>query len=277
MTEIYNRERISNILVSYLYFCPMCTSLLTLLAVALDRMIAVGRPMQYRAYITGFRIKLTLGCIWLYASFVGAWLFIYSGFRVTKEEMLASYNPIDFLPPVINDYVIMPHMYLSVLGNSAVYFITYRQLKRTGRVQAMQLSTAGRHQDFLAARNLQRNRRFFRMVVATVGTQITLWAPFGITYTFAELNRRDSDSYLYDYVQPFVYAMTISNSWINPLLYSAFNKDYRKAYARVLHGLAGGKMTPLFWLDYWCCIETHCYGHMALINTYMMFKSSMAL
>ncbi|ELU10209.1 hypothetical protein CAPTEDRAFT_215307 [Capitella teleta] len=238
LTEIYNRERISNILVSFLYYCPMCASLMTLFAVAVDRMLAVGRPMQYRTHVTKFRIKLGLCGIWLYTTFTGAWLFIYSGFQVTKEQMVASFNPIDFLPPAINDYFLMPNMFIAIIGNGTAYVIAFRLFKRTGRVQAVDLAT-GSHGAEVANRNLQRNRRFFRMVVATVGTQITLWAPFGITYMIAPLNQRDSPSYLYDYVQPFVYTMTISNSWVNPLLYTALNKDYRTAYSTILRGLAG--------------------------------------
>ncbi|ELT90501.1 hypothetical protein CAPTEDRAFT_191581 [Capitella teleta] len=238
MMNIYHRELISNILISYLYYFPMCTSLMTLFAVALDRMLAVGRPLQYRTHVTDFRIKLLLASIWLYAAFSGAWLFVFTGFQVTPERMLVTFNPIDFLPPFVNDYLLMPHMYLAVLGNTIAYFIAYRQIKQIGC--SSNLHASGSRADQLAERNLRRNRRFFRMVVATICTQIIFWAPFGITYNIAPINRRDSPSYLYNYVQPFVYAMTISNSWINPFLYAALNKDYRTAYNRVLRGMVGG-------------------------------------
>ncbi|ELU03673.1 hypothetical protein CAPTEDRAFT_206347 [Capitella teleta] len=220
----YSRRKESVIIsLGFLYFLGMGSSLYMLLAVAVDRLVAITKPLVYRTYLTDARIKGIMVMIWSYMAFVASWIFVYCGLQVPPGAMLRTFMPMDVLPKRISDYVLMPHMYFAVLANGVVYILVYQNLKKL-RSEAKQGER----------RSLQRNRRFFRMVVATIVAQLTLWAPYTLVYNLVDINRENSPQYLTHYVQPFVYAVTLCNNWINPLLYCALNKDYRMAYLKAL-------------------------------------------
>ncbi|ELT96086.1 hypothetical protein CAPTEDRAFT_195610 [Capitella teleta] len=230
--DVLKYETIGNISLCLMYFTPMCASLFILLAVALDRLCALMKPLKYKAWITDTRIKLLIFSIWGYVIFAGSWIFIYTGLRVSPEVMLATYNPTDYLPPEINNYVLMPHMYAAVLATTVVYGIAYAQFKKIGKFR----QTISTKSDEIEQRNMQRNQRFYRMVVSSIAMQIILWTPYTIVYNFVEINQPSTPAYITNYVQPFVYTVTICNSWVNPILYSVTNSDYRRAYYSVLTG-----------------------------------------
>ncbi|ELU14831.1 hypothetical protein CAPTEDRAFT_207540 [Capitella teleta] len=234
--DVLKNETIGNITLSMMYFTQLCSSLFILLAVAIDRLCALVKPLKYKAWITDTRIKLLIFSIWAYVTFAGGWIFIYTGLTANPEAMLATYSPIDYLPPVINSSVLMPHMYAAILASSVVYTIAYLQFKKIGTLQ----QKTSNKRDEIEHRNIKRNRRFFRMVVASVGMQVLLWTPFTIMYNFLEINQSSTPAYITDCVQPFVCTVTICNSFVNPMLYSVTNSDYRRAYCRVLTGFRVG-------------------------------------
>jgi hypothetical protein len=217
--------------VSFFYWVPVVTSLFTLLSAGVDRLLAISRPLFYRTHVTPERIKMLLGSLWGYSFFSGAWLFVYTGFKVTPEEMVATFTTIDFLPDEINNYAMMPHMFIAVIGNAIAYWLTYRQLRRAGRAVHGHQCSRNKQTSF------KRNKRFLRMAVVTIGVQLFLWLPYSLMYIFAPINRPDTPKFLTDYLQPFVYTVTISTSWVNALVYYGLNKDYRAAYHNALRRL----------------------------------------
>ena len=74
-SKIVKYERVVNIILSMMYLEGLVTNLFTLLAVAVDRLVALVKPLKYRTWFTDFRIKLMLVAVWIYVLVVGSLMF----------------------------------------------------------------------------------------------------------------------------------------------------------------------------------------------------------
>lgn len=220
-------QRVTNTLISTLYFQCFSTSLLTLLVIALDRTFAIMKPLIYKNYVTYPRVRIMLACIWMYVSSMGCSFFIYFGLTASDQRMLETYNPTDYLPMWASETFMMPHMYIAVGGILISYSVAYFKICRLPRNKL----AAG--SKIMKDKNITQSRRIFRMLFVTVSVMVILWLPFGITYKLTKVNTPETPLYISDYVQPFIYSMTCCNCWVNPILYAYFNKDFRQAYYQV--------------------------------------------
>ena len=75
--------------------------------------------------------------------------------------------------------------------------------------------------------------------MATLGFLLLLWTPYTLVTNMVDMNDPANPEWLSSYGIAFAYSTMLCNSWVNPVLYCWLNKDYRKAYMRVLGGCGG--------------------------------------
>ena len=223
-----------------MYMQSFSCSMITLVCAAMDRLVAISKPVWYKHQVTPFRIKCLLSATWVYALALSSVFVVYLGLRATSDHILAVYIPVNILPDWCYSYVIMPLVYAAIISNIALYGLTFyhiRKLDQSSLALKSKNPTQAASTDY---NEFQRSKRFMRMTLASVGFLLSLWVPYSFVSNTVTVNNPDNPDWLAIYVIPFAYFLAFCNSWVNPVLYCWLNKDYRRAYMRVL-GIGGGK------------------------------------
>ena len=242
LSDIVHKKRISYVLLAILYIQSIGCSLFTLVSAAIDRLVAVSKPLWYKNHVTPFRIKCLLSSIWIYFFALSAVLYLYFGWRVTSDYVLGTYSAMNILPDWCYYYVLFPHVYVAILCNIMLYSLTLYHIRKLDQSSlALKCNNSGSTQATSTCNSqFQRSRRFMKMTTATLGFLLLLWVPYTLLTNILSVNDPDNPEWIVSYAISFTYVLMYSTSWVNPVLYCWLNKDYRKAYMRVL-GVGGGR------------------------------------
>ncbi|ELU00796.1 hypothetical protein CAPTEDRAFT_190631 [Capitella teleta] len=199
-------------------------SLFNMLFIGIDRMMAVTKPILYKTHVSCFRIKIVLAINWAVATTLAISVMTHYSVYTPDEFVLKVYNFSTTLPPVIYNYLMLTQIYLVAMpGNVITYVITYIKIKQ----QFTQKSAAN-------LKDLERIHRFYHMMLITLCTLAILYLPFMLAFKMFGVADPEKPRWVFTYIGQPVVLILVSNSWINPLLYSSFNKDYRKAYLKII-------------------------------------------
>ena len=240
LSAIVQKKRLSFVLLSILYNQSVGCALFTLVSVAVDRLVAVSKPVWYKIHVTPSKIKCLLLVLWIYIFTISAVPVLYFGWKVTPDHVLGAYYSLDILPDWCFNYVILPHVYIPILCNIILYSLTLYYIRRLDENSFALKSKNPTQTTSTGNSQFQRSKRFMKMTTATLGFLLLLWAPYTLVTSRVSMTDPANPDWLDDYLIPFAYALMYCNSWVNPVLYCWLNKDYRKAYMRVL-GVGGGK------------------------------------
>ncbi|ELT99698.1 hypothetical protein CAPTEDRAFT_228931 [Capitella teleta] len=201
-------------------------SLFTILFIGIDRMLAVSKPIWYKAKVSSFRIKVLLAINWVVAVTLAVSVMTYYAVYIPDDFVLKVYNFSTTLPPAIYNYLMLSQIYLVAMpGNVITYLITYIKIKQ---------QFTRRSADTANNSDLERIRRFYRMMLITLCTLAILYLPFMIAFKMFGVGDPEKPPWVFTYIGQPVALILVSNSWINPILYASFNKDYRRAYLKTI-------------------------------------------
>ncbi|ELT93084.1 hypothetical protein CAPTEDRAFT_185145 [Capitella teleta] len=207
-------------------FLSLNVSLFTILLIGIDRMLAVSKPIWYKTHVSCFRIKILLSVNWVIGVTFAVGVMTFYAVHIPDDFVLKVYNFTTTLPPFIYNYFVLTQVYLiAIPGILVTYLITYVKIKQ---------QFAKRSADTANNQDLDRIRRFYRMMLITLGTLALLYAPFMIAFKMFGVGHPGKPAWVFTYVGQPVALILMSNSWINPILYACFNQDYRKAYLKIL-------------------------------------------
>ncbi|XP_071773403.2 histamine receptor H2a [Centroberyx gerrardi] len=235
-----------------LYICMdvmLCTaSILTLLAISVDRYLAVTMPLRYASLVLPWRVAVVMVCVWT-VSLALSFLPIQMGWN-TADGSVQNHGPGD--PDRVcrfelnRSYVVTDSLLTFFLPLVAMCW-TYLHILRIARAQAKRIITA-RPACTTTSYNCRNNPPTSTTVVPTVtavalrehkatvtlaaviGAFVVCWLPYFILFTVMGLKLESDPGPAYFVVLWLGYA----NSALNPVLYAALNRDFRSAYARLL-------------------------------------------
>uniref|UniRef100_A0A8C8FSB1 G-protein coupled receptors family 1 profile domain-containing protein n=1 Tax=Oncorhynchus tshawytscha TaxID=74940 RepID=A0A8C8FSB1_ONCTS len=203
----------------------LCTaSILTLLAISVDRYLAVTAPLRYSSLVLPRGVAITMALVWAVSLGV-SFLPIHLGWntvdgsvqnrgpgeeRECKFELNPSYVAVDASLTFYLPLLIMCWNYLRILRIARAQARPPRQLTS---VTAMAL----------------REHKATVTLAAVIGAFMVCWFPYFTLFTIMGLRMQD-----YPAAYPVVLWLGYINSALNPLLYAALNRDFRSAYARLL-------------------------------------------
>jgi len=121
------------------YYTTIAVSTCTLLAIAIDRYIAIVHPLSYKTRMTTKRAIVVSALIWIAQLFVVGGTSCYYGTVVQISQIMTG-NLVDLLPIPIFLGVVLPQVYLPVIGNIIVYsaiFVSIHSRKRVRSVTFM--------------------------------------------------------------------------------------------------------------------------------------------
>uniref|UniRef100_A0A671UPS0 Histamine H2 receptor n=1 Tax=Sparus aurata TaxID=8175 RepID=A0A671UPS0_SPAAU len=206
----------------------LCTaSILTLLAISVDRYLAVTMPLRYTSVVLPWRVAVAMASVWT-VSVAVSFLPIQMGWN-TVNGTVQNQGP--WAPEkrcrfeLNRPYVLTDSLLTFYLPLIAMCW-TYLQILRIARAQAKRIIRA---RPTLVA---FREHKATLTLAAVIGAFVVCWLPYFILFTVLGLKEHPDPSTVPAF--PFVLWLGYANSAFNPILYGALNRDFRSAYSRLL-------------------------------------------
>ncbi|KAJ8015349.1 hypothetical protein DPEC_G00025190 [Dallia pectoralis] len=225
----------------------LCTaSILTLLAISLDRYLAVTMPLRYSSIVLPRRVAVAMAFVWA-VSFTVSFLPIHLGWN-TEDGNVQNRGPNNETEKCkfeLNPLYAVTDASLTFYLPLLVMCWTYYRILRIARRQAQRIvqtrpnlnnhhhsdtsSTTSAALNFVTAVALREHKATVTLA-AVIGAFVVCWFPYFTMFTIKGLER-DKD---FPSEYPLVVWLGYANSALNPVLYAALNRDFRSAYARLL-------------------------------------------
>ena len=213
-------------LTSYiLSHCPTAISLLTLLAIAIERFVAVHCPFSYHRIFTNRNTGFIVAFVWLYT-----WILL--------PVLLFSTN--HWYPELgdCNFTDISSEAYIAVMcAHLLVVFVITALLHGTVAYTAWKHRCQIRIQARLinAHTRVQQDAKIARMLALVLGIFYLCWLPYFLTLPFALWGMEEKDPFWFHVWEQFSGMVLASNSFLNPIVYAWKDKEFRQGFMKVLH------------------------------------------
>ena len=185
-------------------------SLLTLALIALDRCLFVATACNYKNTMTVGK-KIVLAIVWLLAC-------VYAAIRLTIDKQITSYLTAG----------VFGLCYVEMI---ACYAVVYRQVFKQRKMLAnsrLHNTRAGAAEEIeIQAENNNEERRFARTIVMVL---IVFTAGWFLIFYLRLTQPKKNYGIMYNTAR----TVALSASAINPALYCFNNKEYRRAFKRIL-------------------------------------------
>ncbi|NXV72770.1 AA2DA protein, partial [Atlantisia rogersi] len=233
-------------------FCT--SSIVHLCAISLDRYWSVSRAIQYNAKRTPRRIKCSILIVWTIAAVISLPPLVYKGekkvapgerpqCKLNEEAWYVLSSSVgSFFAPCL----IMILVYLRI------YLIAKRRHRSHPTPPKPPGASGGRPRDTLATgtgrvvlahrppalnpwrrkTQVNREKRFTFVLAVVIGVFVLCWFPFFFLYSLGALCPQHCK--VPDGVFQFFFWIGYCNSSLNPVIYTVFNQDFRKAFRRIL-------------------------------------------
>ncbi|XP_012685397.1 histamine receptor H2b isoform X2 [Clupea harengus] len=225
----------------------LCTaSILSLLAISVDRYLVISAPLRYPRRVTPPRVAAAITAIWttsLTVSFVpihlgwNTWNFSVQNadwqINDEKEEWSCRYE-------WNNSYVLLDSFgtfYLPLLVMCGMYHRIFRVARE--QVRRIRAATPSFARSASAAATAREHKATVTLA-AVLGAFVICWAPY---YTYFTCMGMRAEADPPEIVHSVVLWLGYFNSVLNPILYPALNRDFRRAYGQLLR-CRGGHQRP---------------------------------
>ncbi len=215
------------VLVMSLQILSLNMSLLSLVVIAIDRYIAILRPLRYRQLMTLDRAKLIVVLIWCYGSVLVITVVGYFTITSDIQELCQETSIVAILPPMVFLGLIviqiMLYLVISVVLYIRIFMAIHQRTRKIGFLQG------GKDKGSVSAEN----KRTTKMMATVLGTLTICWLPFTIySYIITEEMLQD---HLWARVFYTIFLILLfSNSFLNSGIYAWRSQKFRKAYLDLL-------------------------------------------
>lgn len=227
----------------------LCTaSILTLLAISVDRYLAVTMPLRYASMVLPWKVAVAMVSVWT-VSLAVSFLPIQMGWNTVNGTVQnrgpeASERSCRF--ELNRPYVLTDSLLTFYLPLVAMCW-TYLKILRIARAQAKRITSA--RPTCVATYNRKNSSAVTTVVsnvtaltlrehkatvtlAAVIGAFVVCWLPYFIMFTVLGLKEHPDPNTVPAY--PIVMWLGYANSALNPILYGALNRDFRSAYSHLL-------------------------------------------
>ncbi|XP_030381026.1 histamine H2 receptor [Scaptodrosophila lebanonensis] len=205
----------------FLFICACCVSILTLISIAVDRYIAVIYALHYRRYMTRRMAYVIITFNWCLGACVALIPIFWNNWKEAQEcefdEVLSPWYVAGIITPA---FIVIWICMLMV----------YWRIMREASKQAKRLRHSVIYDAAHTGASLHPDWKSVQIVVFIMGSFTICWLPF-FGVAIAQLFQMCRSNSIF-YKTAFSLAMT--NSALNPIIYSWKNTTFRKAFAQTL-------------------------------------------
>ena len=219
---VFAQPRIGSILlksVSMVWIHSIAATVFNLCCVSVDRFIAIRFPFRYQDIITKQRCYAIITMVWLISLFLPfSWILVENA--MTVEDFSFSLSFISFAVP------------LTVV--TLCYFWIFKVAKKqASRIKGENLQNSNEMNCPVRA---VRNHKAIKTIGLVLGVFIVSWLPslvLSVVYYVTASDKCFSNKLVL--VWPWLYAVALTSSAINPWIYFFRNGEFREALHRRLH------------------------------------------
>ncbi|XP_068725357.1 adenosine receptor A1-like [Montipora capricornis] len=200
-----------------LYFLPCTVSVLSILALTLERCYAISKPFEYRTRVNGYRVFLAAGIIWLLSPVFLAPYFVmgYRAFSFLFANVI-----------ILVSVCVLACAYLKIIR-------TLYQGRKFRKENLQSLSTANQKATLLEDKLTS---TFILILILFAVCYIT---PCLLMYIMNLCAPSQCSCHVIHWLRDTSFLAVTLNSAINPLLYAWRLPSFRRALSIVISGLAG--------------------------------------
>ncbi|XP_026185095.1 histamine H2 receptor-like [Mastacembelus armatus] len=213
------------------------SSILTLLAISVDRYLAISTPLSYSQRVTPLRVKLAMMAIWalsLALSFVPihlGWNTVdyrvqHLDWGMGDEDMEGQYCQFEWN----NNYVLIyafGSFYLPLLLMCGMYLCIFKVARE--QVRRIRVATPSFARAASTAAIAQEHKATVTLA-AVLGAFVICWFPYFTFFTCVGIKDKTNPPNTFHSV---VQWLGYFNSTLNPILYPSFNRNFRRAYGEL--------------------------------------------
>ena len=206
-----------------LYFIVVSAGVsnLSLLAVSIDRYIAVVHPFHYHMKVTERRANVTIVAIWVYIVIASSSLFIVYG-QDTMTYYVAPCSMLNLIPEWYFFGIILPHMLLPNICSKILY----------GRIvcvaQRLESKTYGLNVELRGQVHAKREYRAAKVMALIMILFLLCWAPYIIFHVIIHVIGTESPDWLFVALE-LSKVLSVSSACINPIIYTWKSEGFRRA------------------------------------------------
>ena len=223
---------------AFVYYSLAIVGLETLAFISWDRYYAIFYPLKYGANVTPKRVCTMIALCWVWAVVFTIPCAILGWFRYGEYESMCTYNfsgTGDTWKTRVITYSIFT-IVLCVLVPSAVIIFCYLRIISVVRQQGRRIDTVtstGAGNNSVSRRYAWRNYRFkgFRTITLVVVLFIISWTPFSVTRLTKTVTW--NHEIIPAAADTFASVMSLFSTAVNPVAYSLFRNDFRRAFKRL--------------------------------------------
>ncbi|XP_078355888.1 adenosine receptor A2b-like [Oculina patagonica] len=219
----------------------LSASLLNLLAVTMDRFLAISYSLKYKSFITLSRIYLTIAAVWITALTVSLVPLFGAGTKsveISRPQHLCRFADVleeTYLVLYFVFICVMPTMLITV-AYFKIFLLARSQERRIASLQVYDVE--GSEQATVRKQSSKqiifiRDSKAARTIAIVIGLFYLCWVPF-FADILVTIFKQEAVSYLFTAI---VSCIVYSNSAINPLVYGCLNQEFKNTYKRLVKRL----------------------------------------
>ena len=211
---------------------PYYTSIWTLVAMAVERYIAVTKPLQYRVIFTVSRARTIVMSIWLTSHMYEVLVCGLQGFQVYFDPLtdqcwsLGTAGSDSIIKVVIIVLIFGPFVAFSSLYIRIYLIIRHQAARRRAMFDSVSsIPQASENNNGISSRDMRAAKTF---MFITLSFSVAI-IPLSVLFAVENITKTSSNEWVY-----FVTTLTaLSNSWINTFIYFFRDKSFKNSVANL--------------------------------------------
>ena len=220
----YDNLHVACSLSLYFIIVSAGVSNLSLLAVSVDRYVAVVQPLRYRVKVTRWRANVAIVSIWLYIIMASLTLFVVYG-KDSIEYYVARCSLLNLIPEWYFFGIILPHM----LTPSVISKVLYGRIMRVAN--KLEAKTYDLNACLGVVSRSKKEYKAAKLMAIIMILFILCWAPYITFHIVIHAIGTDSPDWLFTALE-LSKVLSVSSACINPLVYTWKSKGFRSALKR---------------------------------------------
>ncbi|KAL0979543.1 hypothetical protein UPYG_G00186380 [Umbra pygmaea] len=209
------------------------SSIFSLLAIAIDRYIAIKIPLRYNSLVTGQRAKGIIAICWVLSIIIGLTPMLgWNQFPVEQNKTCApGLMECLFERVVVMDYMVYFNFFACVLIPLLLMLVIYLRIFMAARHQLKLIELKAVHGG-KAHSTLQKEVQAAKSLAIIVGLFAVCWLPLHIINCFTLFCPKCDRPPLW--VMNIAIILSHGNSVVNPLIYAYRIREFRRTFRRII-------------------------------------------